>query len=74
MAQTYHDDVNSTGIINYARKAERIVIFLKQQENLDLSKVPKITTSQVDRKQMMNYAKDCTVQVFNGVDDAKMWI
>ena len=72
MVASWHssDDVNSTGIVNYARKAERIKIFLKDFAGLQLP-INSISVSSPVRKRIIEHAKDCTVQIFRASDRAQ---
>ena len=71
MGASWHssDNVNSTGIVNYARKAERIKIFLEDFAGLQLP-INSISYFPV-RKRIIEHAKDCTVQIFTGTDRAQ---
>ena len=64
------ESVNSTGIVNYARKAERIKIFLKDFAGLQLP-INYIPLSSATRKRIIDHAKDCTVQIFRASDRAQ---
>lgn len=70
ITMSFHEQVNSTGLVNYARKAERIKIFLKDFAGLQLP-INSILLSFPVRKRIIDHAKDCTVQIFTGSDRAQ---
>jgi len=61
------DNVNSTGIVNYALLAERIKIFLKDFAGLQLP-INLIPLSPSVRKRIIEHSKDSTVQIFRASD------